>query len=135
VCGTLKHEKRAIKLGQLVDVYAPLTGRLGRCAWSGHARREKLDSYWYQNDCVPVHLHVSSFVEQGWELWVPTGIIEGIGLKKDIWVGSNLIGTAKSVKIVTRPPLNEFEKKIHHRWPLVLTDNGPQSFTVKDIRS
>jgi len=117
MCGTLKFEKRASRIGDLVSVFALNTNRQGTAKWSGFAQEEKL--YWWLRSGVPVHIMTHSFLERDLEFGVPGMRIQAIGIKKDVWVNNKLIAPARSVKLVTRVPLSDYESRIHKRWPLV----------------
>ena len=132
ICGTLRHEKRAIKLGELAHVINLATSKVGRAVWSGHAQEEKLTSFWYSRGCVPAQLLAHSFIERGKEFVIPGGRIQAVGLTQDVIVGGRIIGGAKTVKVVTRAALSPFESSIHGRWPLVYSPHSlaePHIFT------
>ena len=133
MCGSLRYNHKPSRLGDLLPVINPATGKQGTAEWSGFAKSEKL-AFWNRNgNAVPISVVANSIVEQNIELKL-RGIIKAIGLKKDVYIEGKLIGKAGSVKIVTRPPANEFEKRIHARWPIVKMNNGEcQVFTSNDM--
>jgi hypothetical protein len=133
MCGTLKHEKRNLKPGNPVPYTAVESGKSGQAKWSGFAQNESLAEFWSKaSEFALVRIEVDSFNEQGVELKLK-GSLKGIGLRKDVAVKGRIIGRKGEVKIVTRPPMNDFERKIHKRWPVVETSTGVQQFTEADV--
>lgn len=122
MCGTLKHEKFKSKVGEPVLVVG--NKGQGTATWSGFAKRSRLDFWARRGETKRVAVKASSFVEGKVEFRVPGGLMQGVGLKRDVMVGGRLVGPRNTVKLVTRPPMSDFEKQIHDRWPLVKNENG-----------
>jgi hypothetical protein len=137
MCGSVHHNDVTIKVGIPVDVYNPENNKLGRAIWSGHIRSDKCDFWIKQSDCVPVKLVVSAFTEGKYTFVIPSGYwMNAYGLRKDVHVNERLVGPAKSVKIETREARTDFEKSVHHRWPVVTKIGSSELylFTEKDVK-
>ena len=82
--------------------------------WNGFARKETLTPTWLDRGCNEVSLpEIGGFEEHGHSFEL-----------KDDQIMKAIITPQKQVKIVTRSPLNEKEKAIHHRWPVVKQNKG-----------
>jgi hypothetical protein len=122
MCGTLKFEDRVAKAGDLIQVNsANFPQSYTMRPWWGFIRRENLEGFWKKSKPMWVHIYgLRSFIEQKTEVQVGPGLImHAAALTRDVFVRGKLVGRAGSVKILTRPAYSDFEKKIHHRWPLV----------------
>jgi hypothetical protein len=138
MCGTLRLEGMHKRVGDKVAVLGP-KGE-GHAMLSGFAQVSSL-SWWNQKgEATRVKVKAESFVEGQVTLRVPTKEIEAIGLKKDAYTKKNtkwvVVGPRHTVRILTRAPLNPFEKALHNRWPLVLDEKGKKyQWTHEDILS
>ena len=135
MCGTLKFENRAHMVGNIIPIVNPANGKQGMARWSGFAQNEKL-GYWRQyGKAVDINIPATRIVEQNIELRL-RGTLQALGIKSTVNVHGRIIAVAGEVKVITREPLSEWEKKIHHRWPLVLEEAGNiQIFNFKDVMS
>ena len=125
MCGSLKHEEQASKIGTSVRVEYSHSKVQKNAIWAGFAKKEKLD--WWKNNAAakPVTVFVDSFIEGTIECRVPSRCFFGIVLDKDVVVQGRVIGHKGSVKILTRDAVTPFEKKLHPRWPLSPQANQP----------
>lgn len=117
MCGSLKFENMTARIGNYIPVANMVTGQKGQCIWSGFAKEEKL-KFWKMQGLVYLAVCVNSFTEQSTEFCVPHDKLLGIGLLKDVHVRGKLIAPNRSMKLVTRPPASDFEKRLHNRWPI-----------------
>jgi len=132
MCGTLKLEKFKSKIGEPVVVIG--TKGQGSATWSGFAKRSRLDFWKRRGETKNVAIRASSFIEGKVEFKVPGGLMKGVGLKRNVMVGGRLVGPRNTVKLVTRPPKSDFEKRIHDRWPVVKRQDGMDHiFTENDV--
>lgn len=133
MCSSLKLEKFKSKIGEPVLVIG--TKGQGTAIWSGFAKRSRLDNFWKPRGLAKnVAVMVNSFIEGKVEFRVPGGLMRGIGIKRDVKVAGRLVGPMDSVKLVTRPPKSDFEKRIHDRWPVVKRPDGTDHvFTENDV--
>jgi hypothetical protein len=136
MCGTLKFEGTVIKYGGSVVVETADT--LADCKWSGFAKVERFKEWMHGTNAVHCKVQVDSFVEGKATFAMPKDwCMEGL------WMGSHDgkfiardIAPERSVKILTRKPLNPFEAKIHKRWPVVRDPANPRKYfqwTSKDV--
>lgn len=107
-------------------------GKSGKAQLSGFAQVEKIGYWREQADAVNVNILADSFCEGDVEVKVPTGRIAALGLRREVKINGTIIGNAKSVRILTREARTNFEKKLHHRWPLVYNGTDIYEFTEKD---
>lgn len=134
MCGNLKTSQNNIKFGNLVQVTNVEDGRTGKAKFTGFAKTESLKEFWSQaTDFASVNVNAESFSEKGVNFTI-RGTLKAIGLQRDVAVRGRIIGRKGEVKIVTRAPLNDFEKKVHKRWPLVETKSGIQQWTEHDAK-
>ena len=124
----------ASKIGNRIPVINPSNNLEGNAVWSGFATEER-QMWWQENgEAITINAKVTSFIEKNTEVKIPEGAtMAGVGLRKDVIVQGKVIGPIKSVKLLTRSAVTEFEKKIHKRWPLVYKDGKVYEFTSKDI--
>ena len=107
-------------------------GKSGKAKLSGFAKMSNLGYWREQADAVNVEILADSFEEHGVEVKVPTGRIAALGLRREVKINGTIIGNAKSVRILTREARNQWEAKLHHRWPLVYSGTNIYEFTEKD---
>jgi len=132
MCKTLKLKKFKSKVGEPVLVIG--TKGQGTATWSGFAKRSRLDFWRRRGEVKNVAVRANSFIEGKVEFRVPGGLMRGVGLKRDVMVAGKLVGPRNTVKLVTRPPKSDFEKRIHDRWPVVKLKNGQDHvFTEADV--
>jgi hypothetical protein len=125
MCGTVKHNSLIHKRG-----FAVITSE-GSAIWSGFSTLEKAD-FWLSKGSK-TEILVNSFTEGGLEISNPAGTFKGLKLTKDVVISNKTIGRTGEVKIITRKPLTEFEKKIHHRWPVAIKDGKIVQWTESDV--
>jgi hypothetical protein len=133
MCGTLRFEGRASKIGNLVTIFSPLLSTLKEVEWSGFAREEKLDFWMEKGKAVNIEICVDSFDESCYTFEVPGQRIQGIGLRTNVFVKDRLIGPVGSVKIITRPAFSAEESSIHSRWPLSVHKGEPYIYTLNQM--
>ena len=134
MCGSLRHENRQIRIGQPVMVINAKTAESAELIWSGFLQREKINSFWSKaTELVPLTIQATSFTESEYVFRIPSGHLVGWGLKKNVWIKDKLIAKAYTVRILTRAPMNVFERRIHSRWPCCHTESIPYVFTQKDV--
>ena len=146
MCGTLKHGRGSTSLNKIGDPLVPVVnktnGKAGDAKWSGFARIES--SFWQRADPVKINVLASSFIEGKVELKLPDHIaLQGIGLRKSVYVHGKLVGESKTFKILTRAAQNDFEcsitasKKNKHRIPLCIDSitGNEYIFTPSDVIS
>jgi len=135
MCGTLKFENMTARIGNLIPystVYCD-----GKGTWSGFIQEEKA-SWWAGYVVAQAKIFASAFTEKPrndisviFELPQGTNLIAAV-LRQNVIVRGRVIGARGDVKIVTRAPGSEFEKKIHKRWPLVMHQGRRLVFEEKD---
>jgi hypothetical protein len=138
MCGTLKFGKgptSVSKLGDPIHVLNPFSMKEGRAIWSGFAQQEKTLFWQKMGNAIEMHIRAEIFTEKNLTFKVPDSIIYGFGLRQDVILNGQLIGKAKTIKVITRPPMNNFERSIHHRWPFCTDGQSliPYQFTEKDV--
>lgn len=136
MCGTLKYENIASKLGDPVTIFDPYKGNTITKEWSGYIQNEKLNWWKQQTRLWLIHILSDSIFEQERELAVTEGRVVGVCLGTDVILNGKIIGRAGTVRVVTRPPMNDFEKSIHHRWPIIGYTHGLKgihTFSEKDV--
>jgi len=138
MCGTVKFgrgDTSIAKIGDPVPVVNILDKRQGSAEWSGFAKQERTSWWIRQGKPVPVSLCITTFVEGSSEFKIPAeSTVCGLGLTQDVKVQGKVIGRAHTVKVLTREPKNDLERKIHNRWPVVLDKDGRvHIFTSSDL--
>lgn len=139
MCGSLNLEGVSHRIGDPVRVTNTLKRSEGLVRWSGFIRLE-LEDWWIRKGrAIPLLVHASSFVEQGHIFRVPSGRIDAYGLQQSVFVThqgqQKQVGWKHTVKILTRAPRSEFERRIHKRWPVVhtLPTFGMHIFNQRDL--
>ena|SRR3990167_6299243 len=137
MCGTVHHEHLAKRIGALTSFLSSLTGTTQLAPWQSFIQSEKLEWWTRIGEGEPGYVLANSFTEKGNEFKVETGKLRALLLHKDVSLGNGtLISKAGGVRIVTRPPRNSFEERIHHRWPLSEISPGKhQEFTPAHLIS
>lgn len=123
MCGTLKFQNRAAKIGNPIPVFNPVTKQYGEAVFSGHAQVEK--EVWWQkkSNCLRIQAFPTEFEEGGHNIVVPKGAyMIGLGLRKTVIINGRKVGPAQSWKILTRPAKSHYEKIVHPRWPVMHYD-------------
>lgn len=139
MCGTLKHENRSSKIGNLVPVFNPFRETSGNIVWSGFATLEREDWWVRESRGIPLFVYADAFVEQDHTFQVPGGRIDALGLQRDVFVthqGKRVqVGWKYTVKLMTRRARSAFERKIHKRWPVVHMEGfaGSHIFNQRDL--
>lgn len=138
MCGTIKHEGVAKKMGNIFRIYPAYAGSVAWSSadrhWSGFMQFERADWWKTKADCFPVVIPATSFSEGKYELHVPGGMLAGYLLDRPIILNGRCIAPGDSFKIVTRGPISDFEKKVHNRWPYILKgSSGITIWTEKEI--
>lgn len=131
MCSTLKFQKYTSKIGHPVHVVG--SKGQGIVTWSGFVKKNRLDFWQRKGETKKVNVKAHTFVEGKVEFKVPGGLVQAVGLKKDVLVNGSLVGPRNTVKLVTRAAMNEFEKGIHKRWPLVKVDGQVHEFSENDV--
>jgi hypothetical protein len=136
MCGTLKFENTAAKIGNLVAI--EFNGHLTRVKWAGFAQDSKVQDWLKHTNARHVTIICTAFDESGITFRMPGLHIEAIkiGHHNGDWVNNTTIAIPGTVKVITRAPLNEFEASIHKRWPAVRDPTNPDKYyqwTKKDI--
>lgn len=135
MCGTLKFENRAHKVGNIIPVINRATNKWGNARWTGFAQCERMEFWRTSGKAVDISIPADRMIEQNIEFRLK-GTLKALGIKNTVNVHGRIVANAGEVKIVTRAPLSTFERKIHHRWPVVhLPDGNVQIFTFNDVMS
>lgn len=147
MCGTLKHQRGSTSLNKIGDPKVPVVntaiGISGEVKWGGFARTES--TFWSKNaNPVKLDVMVTSFVEGSVELKIPTCVVmQGLGLRRDVYVHGKPVGEARTLKILTREARSDFERSItahkqnKHRLPLCIDimKGSEYIFTPSDVVS
>ncbi len=131
MCGTLKHNDQRFKLGDQVTAREYRTGAVITSRWSGFIKQEKLDWWLQQSQLKPVEVKVHSFIEGRNEFEVPSHHISGYQLLSDVQCNGKVIGKAGEIKLLTRAPVNTFERAVHDRWPVVKVGKNRKLFAFQ----
>jgi hypothetical protein len=131
MCGEIKFEHRATKLGQPLICVGSLTAS-SEHIWSGFARRESLE-FWRRWNVEKVDLLANFFQEKNLDFTVPTGKIWGLLLHQNVLLQGRIIGYQDSVRIITRAAISDFEKYTHSRWPMVGEAKNPCIWTEATV--
>jgi hypothetical protein len=129
----IKYLGQDSQLGGFLQVRNTENGKEGPARWAGFAKEEKL-AYWKnKSSAVLLSVKADSIEEQKLQLKLK-GTISAIGLKKEVLVNGRVIGRAGDVKILTREPMSDWERRVSDRLPIVKTNNGDiQVFTSNDL--
>lgn len=128
MCNSLKLGKFESKIGERVRVQ--FNSKTTSKVWSGFARVDRVDWWKQKSSFVDVCVRATVITEGKVDLRVPGGQIVAIGLKKDVHVHGRMIARAQTVKLVTRAPMNPFEKQLNSRWPCVKDPKDPTRYYV-----
>ncbi len=119
VCGTLKHSDQRMKLGDKLTAREYKTGKIVSGTWSGFMKDERLEWWLQQTKLLPVEVKADAFIEGKYEFDVPSRCILAYQLQSEVTFQGKIIGRPGEIKLLTRAPMNSFEKTIHARWPVV----------------
>jgi hypothetical protein len=136
MCGTLKFEGRAMKIGDKVEITVQASGLERAADWGGFAKGEYLQFWVSKGEAEPVIVKAETFIEGTTELRVETKRLMGVLLHKDTYAkDGKLVGKSGMVRVLTRPPKNDFEEGIHSRWPEAAHHRGkhPQIYTEEHV--
>lgn len=116
MCGSLRHEKVAKRLGSPVVVSDE--GVVFQAAWDGHAREESLENWlkagWKEARTTDITHYTEGYKEKAKEFGIP----EGQAIKIVYHPKLNLFGHPP-MKIVTRAAEGD-EKETHSRFPRLI---------------
>ena len=133
MCGSLRRENFAAKIGNVVIAIDPTTNKEKEIIWGGFVKSEKLN--WWKNMSAgkEIEIKATHFTEGNKDFNIPGGRIKALYLSKNVRVEGRVIGEAGTCKIITRPADKNFEAKIHHRFPVVKTNKEVYIFSNKDL--
>jgi hypothetical protein len=131
MCGTLKFNDTRHRLGGNVTARVYRSGDTIKGKWTGFIKQEHIGWWMDQAALTPVEIVATTFIEGKVEFAVPTSKILGYQLGNDVFFGSQKIGSAGDIKILTRAPMNRFEGAIHGRWPVVKVGKKRQIFAFQ----
>ena len=124
MCGTLKLEGFKFNIGGEIPVYQREVQGLRRflARWTGFAQEEKL-SWWQRPGDQIVFGKIEAFWEHGQELDVEQGSAANfLLLNREVYIGAGeIIARPGEVKLITRRPATDYERRLHNRFPIILS--------------
>lgn len=109
-----------LALGSPIPVLNHDDMKSGSAIWSGYTRVVSVTTWWVQTTPARLLLEAKEIKIGKCLLPIPEGHrILALGLRSNFYSKGKIIAKRGTVRILTRPPTNLFEKKLSSSWPVV----------------